>query len=165
MSFQCYISIKGTKQQQFKAETKKKGRSDKFMEFHAFKMGSTVPVDSNSGRTRSARQHKPLIITKERGAASPQILQAHWTNETLSEVVIEIVGRPEDGSKEIVVEKITLKDCNIVSVDRYSHSSAKQVVESDVDYLEDIGFRFKTIMVENPEAGTSTSDDWDTPDL
>jgi type VI secretion system secreted protein Hcp len=163
MSFQCYIAIKGTKQGQFKSETKKSGRSEKFMEFLAFKMGSTVPVDANSGETKGFRQHKPLVVTKERGASSPQILQAHWTNEVLPEVILEIVGRSADGAKEIVQERITLSDAVIVSVDRYSHLSAKAAVDADVDYLEDVAFRYRQIMVENPAAGTSTSDDWHQP--
>jgi type VI secretion system secreted protein Hcp len=165
MSFQCYISVKGKKQQQFKPETKKTGRSDKFMEFHEFKMGSSVPVDANSGEPKGFRQHKPLIVTKERGAASPQFLQAHWTNELLEEVVLEIVGRSDDGTKEVVQERITLKDAIIVAIDRYSHKSAKATVESDTDYLEDISFRYRQIMVENPAAGTSTSDDWNQPSV
>ncbi|MCL2725577.1 MAG: type VI secretion system tube protein Hcp [Polyangiaceae bacterium] len=163
MSFQCYVSIKGKTQQQFKAETKKTGRSDKWMEFIEFEMGSSVPVDANSGEPKGFRQHKPLVVTKERGAASPQILQAHWKNEILTEVVLEIVGRSDDGAKEIVQERITLKDAIIVSVNRYSHKSAKDVKESDMDYLEDIAFRYRQIMVENPAAGTSTSDDWNEP--
>ncbi len=163
MSFQCYIAITGKQQQQFKSETKKTGRSDKYMEFTAFKMGSSVPVDANSGEPKGFRQHRPLVVTKERGAASPQILQAHWRNEILPEVLIEIVGRSEDGAKEIVQERITLKDAIIVSVDRYSSVSAKAAVDSDVDYLEDVAFRYRQIMVENPAAGTSTSDDWHTP--
>ncbi len=163
MSFQCYISIKGKQQGQFKSETKKTGRSDKYMEFIAFKMGSSVPVDANSGAAAGFRQHKPLVVTKERGAASPQILQAHWRNEVLPEIIIEIVGRSEDGAKEVVQERITLKDAIVVSVDRYSESHAKATVASDVDYLEDIAFRYRSIMVENPAAGTSTSDDWNEP--
>jgi type VI secretion system secreted protein Hcp len=163
MSFQCYISVKGKKQGQFKAETKKTGRSDKFMEFIEFKMGSSVPVDANSGQAKGFRQHKPLVVTKERDAASPELLQAHWKNEILDEVVLEIVGRSDDGMKEEIQERITLKDAIIVSIDRYSHKSAKTVVESDTDYLEDIAFRYRQIMVENPAAGTSTSDDWNEP--
>lgn len=163
MSFQCYIAIKGKQQQQFKSETKKTGRSDKYMEFIGFKMGSSVAVDANSGAPTGFRQHQPLVVTKERGAASPQILQAHWRNELLPEVIIEIVGRSEDGAKEIVQERITLTDAVIVAVDRYSHASAKAAIESDVDYLEEVSFRFRSIMVENPAAGTSTSDDWNEP--
>jgi type VI secretion system Hcp family effector len=163
MSFQCYISIKGKQQGQFKSESKKTGRSDKFMEFISFEMGSLVPVDANSGAPKGFRQHKPLKVTKERGAASPQILQAHWRNELLPEVVLEIVGRSEDGAKEVVEERITLTDAVVVAVDRYSNADAKATVSSDVDYLETIAFRYRQIMVENPAAGTSTSDDWNEP--
>lgn len=164
MSFQYYVSIKGKTQGQFKGESKKEGRKDKFMECVAFRMGSSVPVDANSGAIKGFRQHKPLVITKECGAASPQILQAHWNNEVLDEVIIEMVTRDSGGKKETVSERITLKDAVIVGVERYSAQSAKDATEHDVDHLEDILFKHRSIMVENPDAGTSTSDDWTATD-
>lgn len=164
MSFQYYVSIKGKTQGPFKGESKKEKRKDKWLECHGFKMGSSVAVDANTGAHKGFRQHQPLIIVKEHGAASPQILQAHWTNEVLDEVIIEIVGRSDDGKKEEVKEKITLNDAAIVSIDRYSEKSAKAADAHDVDHLEAIGLRFRKIMVENPIAGTSTSDDWNSPD-
>jgi len=163
MSFEFYVAIKGKNQKQFKAETKKQGRSDKHIPCMKFFMASSVPTDANSGEAKGHRQHKPLVITKEWGASSPQILQAHWTNEVLEEVVIEVVARGPDGKKEIVVEQIKLSDAVIVSVDRYSSNSAKASVDSDVQHLEDVGFRFRKIEVENKEAGTATSDDWYQP--
>ena len=33
-----------------------------------------------------------------------------------------------------------------------------------MDHLEDIKFKHRSIMVENPDAGTSTSDDWTATD-
>jgi type VI secretion system secreted protein Hcp len=164
MSYQYYARVKGKTQGQFKAESTKEGRKDKWVECMAFKMGSSVPVDANSGAVKGFRVHKPLVITKEFGAASPQFLQAHWNNEVLDEVVLEIVGRDTGGKKEKVVERITLKDAVIVAVDRYSDQSAKDVSEHDTEHLEDVSFRFRQILVENPDAGTSTSDDWNTAD-
>ena len=164
MSFQYYVSIKGKTQGQFKGESKKEKRKDKWMECMGFRMGSSIAVDSNSGQAKGFRQHKPLFITKEHGAASPQILQAHWTNEVLDEVVIEIVGRSDDGKKETVKERITLNDAVITEVDRYSELSAKDSVKHDVDHIDAVGFRYRKLLVENPEAGTSTSDDWNQPD-
>ncbi len=160
MSFEFYVSIKGKDQKQFKAETKKAGRNDKFMPCIKFAMASAVPADANSGEAKGHRQHKPLIITKEWGAASPQILQAHWNNEVLEEVIIEVVSRDAAGKKEIVVEQIKLTDAVITSVERYSLNSAKASVDSDVQHLEDVAFRFRKIDIENKEAGTATSDDW-----
>ena len=164
MSFQYYVSIKGKTQGQFKPESKKEGRKDKWVECVAFRMGSAVPVDANSGAVKGFRQHKPLVITKEWGAASPQLLQAHWNNETLDQIVLEIVGRDDGGKKEKVQERITLTDAVVVAVDRYSAQSAKDSSEHDVDHLEDISFRYRVILVENPDAGTSTSDDWTATD-
>ncbi|WP_394832183.1 type VI secretion system tube protein Hcp [Pendulispora rubella] len=163
MAFEFYVSIKGKNQKQFKSETKKQGRSDKFIPCVKFAMASLVPTDVNSGEAKGHRQHKPLVITKEWGASSPQILQAHWTNEVIEEVIIEVVSRAADGKKEIVVEQIKLTDAVIVSVDRYSENATKASKEADVMHLEDVGFRFRKIEVENKEAGTATSDDWHQP--
>jgi type VI secretion system Hcp family effector len=163
MSFQYYVTVIGSTQKQFKAESTKEGRKDKWMECISFEMGSAVPYDANAWQTKGYRQHKPLKITKEWGATSAQFLQAHWTNETLPTVIIEVVGRTPDGTKEYVMERITLTDAVVVTVDRYSATHAKDQVETDVHHLEDIGFRFRQIMMENPGAGTSTTDSWDAP--
>jgi type VI secretion system secreted protein Hcp len=163
MSFEFYVTIKGSKQGQFKSETKKEKYSEKHIPCMKIEMGSVVPVDANSGELKGFRMHKPLVITKEWGASSPQILQAHWSGEVLDEVVVTVVTRSADGMKEEPYEVITLKDAKIVSVNRYSDKSAKDTSDSDVNHLEDIGFRFRAILVENPQAGTSTSDDWDKP--
>jgi type VI secretion system Hcp family effector len=160
MAFRFYMSIKGKTQGQFKPESKRAGRNDKWMECIAIDMGSAVPVDPNSGAPKGFRQHQPLKVTKEWGAASPQILQAHWRNEKLDEVVIETIGRDPGGKKEVVLERITLKGATAVGVRRFSDKPATTAVEHDVDHLEDISFSFQEILVENPEAGTSTSDNW-----
>jgi type VI secretion system secreted protein Hcp len=163
MSFQYYVSVKGSKQGQFKSETKKQGRSDKWMECIAFKMGSAVPYDANSGGTSGHRQHKPISFTKEWGASSPLFLNAHWTNETLTEVIVECVGRDSTGAKEVVTERITLTNAVVVEAVRYSAQSAKEASRHDTDHLEDYSLRFQKIMVENIAGGTSATDDWLTP--
>jgi type VI secretion system secreted protein Hcp len=163
MSFQSYVSFKAKKQGQLKGSSPKTGRSDKWTEVISFEMGSSVPVDTNSGDVKGFRQHEPLRITMEHGAASPQILQAHWTNEVFDQVILEIVNRTATGAKEQVTERITLADAVIVAVRRYTNDHAKEKVENDVDQLEDISFRFRQITVEAPLASTSASDDWNTP--
>jgi len=163
MSFQYYVSVKGSKQGQFKPETKKSGRSDKWMECVEFKMGSAVPFDANSGVTQGFRQHKPVVITKEWGASSPLFLNAHWTNEVISEVIVECIGRDSTGAKEVVTERITLTNANIIEVIRFSAQSAKDASRHDTDHLESISFRFQKIVVENIAGSTSASDDWLAP--
>lgn len=162
MSQEFYVKVTGKKQNLFKGESKKDKRDD-WHEGLGITMGSIVAADANSGGPKSYRQHDPIRITKERGGCSPMLLQAHWKNEILSEVIIEIVGRAEDGNEEIIKERITLKDAWVCEFKRYSANNAKDTVQTDVDHLEDYGLRFGHIMVEDLVAGTSTTDDWTKP--
>jgi type VI secretion system secreted protein Hcp len=115
-SFQYYISIKGTKQGQFKAQSKGKGgkETEGWFLVQSFDMQGEVPVQaSQAGAASGKRQHKPLTVSKEVDAASPLIYQALVTNEKLDEVVIETVGRPTTGQGEVVTERITLTNAFI----------------------------------------------------
>jgi type VI secretion system secreted protein Hcp len=159
MAFTCYASFKGAKQGQLKPESKKTKRSDKWTEVLSYEMGSEVPVDPKSGRPKGSRTHHPLTITKELGAASPQLLDAHWKNELFSEIVLEIVGRPDTGAGEVVNERITLTDGLICKVRRYTPTITTEHTAHDTDQLEEISFTFRMIQVENLPASTSTSDD------
>ncbi len=159
MAFTCYVSMKGTKQGQLKAESQKSKRNDKWTEVLYIEMGSETPYDVKSGRPKGSRTHHPLTITKEIGPASPQVLSGHWTNEVFTEVVIEKVGRPLAGTGEVVTERITLTDAIIVKVRRYTPTITTDRAEHDTDELEEISFAYRMINVENVAASTSVSDD------
>jgi Type VI secretion system effector, Hcp len=104
-AFDAYISFKGSKQGQFKAE--KTGKYGKETEGW-FKIQS---FDTPG---------KSLLVTKEVDAASPKLLQAHSTSETLVEVVIETIGRPASGQGESVAERITLTNATISTYKTYN---------------------------------------------
>jgi type VI secretion system Hcp family effector len=159
MAFHSYASFKGKKQGQLKAESLKAKRNDKWSELHCIEMGSEVPVDPKSGRPKAARTQGPLTITKSIGGASPQLLDAHWKAELFDEVVIEIVGRPDTGAGEVVVERITLTNALISKVHRYAPRLSVEQAEHDTDLLEEYSFTFGKILVENLAASTSTTDD------
>jgi len=111
-----YISFKGSKQGQFKAQSKGKGgREDKgFFQIKSFDLAGEVPVNvSRLGDAAGQRTHKPIIITKDNDGSSPLLFQAHSTNETLETVIIELVGRPASGTGEIVTQTITLTNATI----------------------------------------------------
>jgi type VI secretion system secreted protein Hcp len=115
-SFIGYISFKGSKQGQLKGKTSGKGgREDKgFFQIQSFDMAGEVPTDaSKPGAAQGKRTHKPFTITKEVDASSPLLLQAHYTNETLETVIIELAGRPASGVGEVVTERITLTNATI----------------------------------------------------
>lgn len=163
MAFRTYVAIKGKDQKQFKPESKKTGRSDKWIEVVDHEWQSAVGVDSDSGAPKGHVKMQPLYIVKEKGAASPMIMQAHFRNEILDEVIIEEVGRTEDGKKEQVVERVTLTDAVVVHVHRYTQNPTNDVREHDLNHLEKVGFRARKVQIENLLASTSTTWDWNEP--
>src|SRR5580698_4834214 len=114
-AFHNYASFKGSKQGQFKAESKGKGgREDKgWFEIQGFDLQGEVPIDANKPGTTGKRTHKPIIITKENDGSSPLLYRAQANNEILESVIIQIVGRPDSGAGEIVTKTITLTNAVI----------------------------------------------------
>src|SRR5271155_4269339 len=94
MNYQYFARFTGRKQGAFKGEPSErpataKRSDDRWIELAAFEMKSEARRYPHSLKPTSARAHPPLVITMESGGASPQLLQAHWMAEVLSEVVIE----------------------------------------------------------------------------
>jgi type VI secretion system secreted protein Hcp len=116
--------------------------------------------DQNAGRLTGKRTHSPLVIVKQTDSASPLLLSAHWKNEVLSSLVIEIVGRPDTGKGEVVVERITLTNAVISKVNRYTPRLGSSASEHNTDELEEINFTFQKIAYTNVAGSTSPSDNW-----
>ena len=155
MSFHYYASFKGQKQGQLKGESSKSKGTDKWVPVLSFKMSTETPVDQATGKPKGARTHRPLVITKEEDSSSPQLLNAHWNNEVLTEVVVQ---------KEFhghITQRITLTNATISQLGRAfrPHLSGENS-EHDTDLLEQYSFTFAAIKVENVAGSTSTSDDW-----
>ncbi len=111
-AFHNYASFKGSKQGQLKGESKGKGgREDKgWFELASFEMGSETPVDANKGGAKGARTHNPIVITKEADGASPQLLQAHYTNEVFDNIVIQTLDDQNKVSKTITLTNAVISD-------------------------------------------------------
>ena len=58
MAYESYIKIKGEKQGQLKGSSPKANRTD-FIDVISFRMGGSVPVDSNNWKPKGSRQHQP----------------------------------------------------------------------------------------------------------
>jgi type VI secretion system Hcp family effector len=129
-AFHRYASFKGAKQGQLKAESAKTGRAkDGWFEIVSFDLNAEVPVDPKSGRPKGARQNKPLTITKEVDLSSPQLLQAHYTNEVFETVIIQTV---DDNNK--VVSTTTLTNALISEIKKNGNLEA--VVFGTYDQIE-----------------------------
>ena len=104
-AFHNYASFKGSKQGQLKGQTSGKGgREDKgFFLIQSFDMAGEMPVDANKGGAAGARTHKPITITKEMDGASPQLLQAHYTNEVFDNIVIQTLDDQNKVSRTITL--------------------------------------------------------------
>jgi len=157
MAFQYYTSFKGSKQGQLKGESTKSKTPDKWVEIISVKMGSEVSFDSSSGgQPKGPRKHGPIVITKENGASSPQLLQAHWQNEVFVEVVLE------KRLSSHVAQRITLTNATISTVGRALGSLPRNGLQNakNTNVLETFGFVFDKILVENVAGSTSATDDW-----
>jgi|HubBroStandDraft_1064217.scaffolds.fasta_scaffold624472_1 type VI secretion system Hcp family effector len=132
-AFHSYVSFKGKKQGQLKAESTKAGSREKdgWFEIVSFEMGTEVPVDPKSGTPKGARQHSPIVITKEVDEASPLLLNAHYTNETFETIVIQTL----DDQKNKVTKTTTLKNALISEIKKNGT-------------LESISFNFEDIQVQ-----------------
>src|SRR5262249_1750627 len=79
-----YVSIQGAKQGKFKGEGAHAHKN--VIPAHSFSYEVISPRDVATGQATGKRQHSPVTISKEWGAASPQLFQAAVTNEPLQSV-------------------------------------------------------------------------------
>lgn len=113
-----------------------------------FSYGVVLPSDSSTGLPSAKRQHKPFVITREPSAASPQFFSALIENEALT-VVIQFLSADVQG-QNVVQQIITLTNARI--------SDFLQYVGDDARWLEDVGFTFEQIQIENPLGRTIAAD-------
>jgi type VI secretion system secreted protein Hcp len=151
-----FITIEGVKQGKFKAD----GGPQFGDRIPVLQLGFEVdsPRDLASGQASGKRQYRPLSITKDWGAASPQLFQATATNEILKSVFIEIFRSTTAGTEEVVA---TIRLTN-ATIGKY-RTSVSDATSGDgpagrlIDHAE---FTFQKIEISNPVAKTGATDDW-----
>ncbi len=155
-----YAKITGKDQKDFKGECTRKGREGWVELSMSFK--SAFPVDPNTGKPKGSRERSPVVFTKEEGAASPNILQAHLRHETIEKMVIEKVKRGVDGKSEVVVSRVTLEDGSVAGYNAFP-SGADTDLRNDPRHLEQFSVSYRKIKYENVEAKNATEEDWNEP--
>jgi type VI secretion system secreted protein Hcp len=167
MALQAWISVKGAKQGQFKAEASVAARRDKWMAVLAFTMGVTSPRDPATGQASGKRQHQPITIVKAWGAASPQGLTACANNEVLSEVEIEFTRQSATG-QDVIYQTVRLTNASFAQIARFTgrpdgtedtpssgHSGTSNMME-----LERWAFTFQKLELHDNDGNTSFADNW-----
>ena len=153
-----YMTIEGSKQGVVKVPTKQgkaDGKSSEFLPLHSVKTVKS-PRDPAIGKTSGARQHAPIVVTREVDEASPLLYSLSTSGELLKKIVIEYVGT-EGPTKNKVTRRITLADAVLTKASRYKSTGTHS--EHDTDQQEDLTFTFTAINIENLVASTSTTDD------
>ena len=153
----CAVNIKGTRQGQFAGELQIRGR-EAWSAALRFAMQVNAPRDPATGMATGRRRYQPIRITKEWGAASPQILTAMATNEVLNPIVMEFT-RTNPNGEEAVSQRITLTNAVVSDISR-SHEAGTAGAGTDVVELEEISFVFEKITVEDVMGGKTFSDNW-----
>jgi type VI secretion system secreted protein Hcp len=149
-SVEIFIAVEGTKQGKFKGESSVMPFKDQSRVLK-FSYSVVSPRDVSTGRASGKRWHKPIVITREPGAASPQFFTALVTNEALKPVVIKFLRANVTGVNE-VQQIITLTNPTI--------SDFRQYVGDDGRWLEDVAFVFQRIQIENKPSKTGAVDSW-----
>lgn len=134
----AYMKIEGARQGQFKGVGVRQG-SSQWIPVTAVEFPVQSPRDAASGQATGKRQHKPIKITMESGAASPQLQEALARNERLKEVVIEFV-RLDPRGKEQVYQTITLTEAIVSGIQRSHEAAGKSGRER-----EEISFTYEKI--------------------
>ena len=160
MAYEFYVTIKGSKQGQFKGATdgpatKKSARISGVR----FLAETVSPRDAATGQASGKRQHKPIMITKEWDAASPQPFNALVNNEVLTSVLFEFVKTSPQGA-EYVYHTITLTNASVSDIKSYVDLTDTTGDPYDGHELEDVSFTFQKIEMENKDGKTMAVDDW-----
>lgn len=158
MAYEFYVTIEGTKQNAFKGESVREDHKAKIAGL-AYQHQIIAPRDISSGQASGKRQHGPVVITKEWGAASPQLFQALVTNEILTSVVIEFYHTTAEGVEENY-HTVKLKNATVSKIVQSTGSSSKTANTLDTHELEEISFTYQRIEMENLTHKTSAEDDW-----
>ncbi|NQW30230.1 MAG: type VI secretion system tube protein Hcp [Ignavibacteria bacterium] len=109
------------------------------------------PRDAASGLPTGKRQHKPLTIIKEWGAATPQLYKAMTTGEILTEVSIEL------WQQGVLVATTKLTGARVVGV------AASWKIEEGTNARgprQTISFTYQKIEWTYVAGGVTAIDDW-----
>ena len=162
MPLQAWMSIIGSVQGQFKSETTNQVRQSRWIPVLTYSFGVQSPFDAGKGMVTGRRVYSPITVVKQWGQASPQILAAAATGETLLTVEFEF-ERIAANNTPIVYQSIALINAILVGVNQSTaNASSPQPATTEINLseLEQLQFLFQKIDVKNEDGGTQFLDNW-----
>jgi type VI secretion system secreted protein Hcp len=158
MAVKFYATFKASTQGTIKGQGS--GREKDKIPGVAFAYGVESLRDPTTGLPTGKREHKPIVFTKEWGAASPQLYQAAVTNETLKSVYFEFMSTNPFGVEEVTFT-IELTNATISEFEGSVHLHDKDGPVIDTRELERINLVFQKITITSVTGDTTTTDDWE----
>lgn len=157
LPLEFYLQIVGEKQGRFIGDLDGDGLPDLMV---GLKMDHRISAiaDSGSGQATGKRRYQPLMIVKEWGAASPQIMQALATNETLTEVSIFLQKQIRPGVFGLVFQ-VRLENALVARFHQCVGDPSSET-EGLPRILEEVAFTFQKIEWTSLVAKTQYQDDW-----
>ena len=119
----------------------------------------TIPRDPLSGQPSGQRVHAPFVVTKLMDKASPLLMNALVTGETLPKIEIKQYRTNYEGKLEHYYTTI-LEDAVIVDIKGDAPHRIEGVEVADVAPLEHVSFSYRKISWRHEIASTSGEDDW-----
>jgi len=119
----------------------------------------TIPRDPLSGQPSGQRVHAPFVVTKLMDKASPLLMNALVTGETLPKIEIKQYRTNYEGKLEHYYTTI-LEDAVIVDIKGDAPHRIGETAVADVAPLEHVSFSYRKISWRHEIASTSGEDDW-----
>jgi type VI secretion system secreted protein Hcp len=154
---QYYMTLKGKVQGDIKGDVKgsTKGKNEGKIAVYAWRWEVNSPRDVATGHASGKRQHKPLHVKIPAGGYTPQLATALYTNELLTEVVLEFYRPQQNGSGEW--EKyftIKLADASVATM-----TSSAGFEEGEPQ--DEVSFTFRKITLTHEISKKEAEDDWE----
>ena len=134
-----HVSVEGTIQGWFKGEVKSPGHPNAFQ---ALSLSYEFPFQAAGQQPAGRRHHHPVVITKEWGASSPQLLQACAFNEVLKSVEINLEEPDATGNEKT---QTTIRLTNAVLLDAQRPRAIG--FERTLPAVQKLSFSFETVNV------------------
>ncbi|MFX1512920.1 MAG: type VI secretion system tube protein TssD [Promethearchaeota archaeon] len=149
-----YVWITGSSQGDIDGSVTISGREGSIAG-HQYFHSIYVPIDSQSGLPTSRRTHTPVTILKEVDQATPKLLQALTTGETLVRVIIRFY-RLDSSSIEVNYYTVVLDNAMIISIREFMPNNKNP--ETYQPLMEEISFVYERITCTWEEGGIEWQD-------
>jgi type VI secretion system Hcp family effector len=145
MAYECYLTIKGSKQGAFRGGEPRRGDPKNWI--GVVKIINDLvgrPDQEGTHDPTAIREGLPVTVVVEAGLASPQIFQALTTNEVLTNATLQFC-RPEANGKETIYYTIELTNAIIASCRRFGGVRPREA--STGVPLHEVSFKYQKLTV------------------